>query len=319
MIRARHLLPRIAMTALGAALMLSPGPEATAAPSTRLEHQQGSRNTSPKPAWKDIDTWAVQYQGFTRNDLSNIIDAPGLDLVVLGRLDGWGREWEADNIARVKKNRWVLAYIAGGQAQTHEWYWKPDFKPGNPSWLLNLPMYNGTTYSVRYWDPEWIKIKLSTIDLLIERNFDGMFIDQADPYWNEGFPGGASTENQQRSINLVCRMTIHARLKKPGFKIIVNGTAELIDRGGYSACWDGIAAEHLWFVDNGKLDRASYREYILEQLPKAISRGKKVFTFDFTQVPDEIERVRREARSRGLIPYFTDPAVKLPPIPRNYR
>jgi cysteinyl-tRNA synthetase, unknown class len=278
-----------------------------------------------KPTWNNIKTWAVQYHGFRKDrptDLSPIVKAPDLDMVVLGRFDGWGREWEPANINNLKKGMWVLSYLSAGQAQSGEWYWNKDWKIGNPAWILNRWTITAGTntgaYNVAYWNREWQNLMLKTVDRIIANGFDGVFLDQADSYWNPEFPGGPSLENQRRTIDLVCKIATYARGKtKNQFKIVTNGTVELISQRGYTNCWDGISAEQIWYFSDGKAQRASYRDYILGALPKATRIGKKVFTFDFTGVPAEMDRVRRDARSRGFIPFFTDPAIST--TPKFYR
>lgn len=274
-----------------------------------------------KPSWQNIKTWAVQYQGFKPDrptDLSQVVNAKGLNMIVLGRFDGWGREWETVNINNLKKGMWVFSYLSAGQAQSGEWYWSKDWKVGNPSWILNRWTISAGTntgsFNVAYWNKDWQGLLLQTIDRIIARGFDGVFLDQADSYWNPDFPGGPSRENQNRTIDLVCKIATYARGKtKNQFRIVTNGTVELIGQRGYSNCWDGISAEQLWYFNDGKPQRASYRDFILGELPKATRIGKKVFTFDFTRVPAEMDRIRKEAGKRGFIPFFTDPAISSPP------
>ncbi len=271
--------------------------------------------------WNNVKTWAVQYQGFKKEhptDLSQIVNAAGLNMIVLGRFDGWGREWDQANINNLKKGMWVLSYLSVGQAQSGEWYWNKDWKTGNPAWILNRWTITAGTntgaYNVAYWNREWQNLMLKTIDRIIADGFDGVFLDQADSYWNPDFPGGPSPENQRRTIDLVCKIATYARSKTNNqFRIVTNGTVELIGQRGYTNCWDGISAEQIWYFSSGKPQRATYRDYILQELPRATRIGKKVFTFDFTNVPAEMDRTRKDARSRGFIPFFTDPAISTPP------
>jgi cysteinyl-tRNA synthetase len=264
----------------------------------------GVSSAQPTPtrvAWKDIKTWGVQYRDFRKDDLTEVA-AVNLDLVVLGRFDGWGREWKTSNIRATKRNKWMLGYISAGQAQPFEWYWKREWGIRPPEWKL-LPVTRFGSFNVKYWHPEWQQIVLRTIDRIVASGFDGMFIDQADPYWNAGFPGKASRQNQIRSFELVCRMSRYARNLLPGFKIVINGTADLLDYPGYTRCIDGMAAEHLWQNGNGIPGDGGYREYVLEQLPKALKAGLKVFTFDYSSDPIETDEVLQQSSSRGFIPF----------------
>ncbi len=264
-----------------------------------------------KPAWREIESWGVQYQKFKKDDLKPIAALP-IDLVVLGRLDGWGKEWQATNIKDIKSDKWLLAYISAGQAQPHEWYWQNAWNKKPPAWQIPRQTRFGS-FNVNYWDLEWQKIVMQTIDRIIKSGFDGMFVDQADPYYNGGFPGGASRENQRRSRDLVCKMAKYARAKQPGFRIVTNGTADLLDFTGFSGCVDGIAAEHLWFKGTHVKGDPGYREFVLKQMPKAQKAGLKIFTFDYTDAADEIGFIVWQSDARGFIPFVGGQGLKTTP------
>ncbi len=264
-----------------------------------------------KPAWSEIESWGAQYQKFKKDDLKPIAALP-IDLVVLGRLDGWGKEWQAANIKDIKSDKWLLAYISAGQAQPHEWYWQNAWIKSPPAWQIPRQTRFGS-YNVNYWDLEWQKIVMQTIDRIIKSGFDGMFVDQADPYWNTGFPGSASRQNQRHSRDLVCRMAKYARAKQPGFRIVTNGTADLLDFTGFSGCIDGIAAEHLWFKDTHVKGDPGYREFVLKQMPLAQKAGLKIFTFDYTAAEDEIGFVVWQSDARGFIPFVGGQGLKTTP------
>jgi cysteinyl-tRNA synthetase, unknown class len=278
---------------------------------TRLELSQSIGTASfirVKPAWRDIQSWGVQYQQFKKDNLTQIAALP-IDLVALGRLDGWGREWQPANIKEIKRDKWLLAYISAGQAQPHEWYWQDAWRTRPPAWKIPRETRFGS-FNVYYWDKEWQKIVMQTIDRIIKSGFDGMFVDQADPYWNTAFPGSASVENQQHSKDLVCAMSKYARAKQPGFRIVTNGTADLLDFPGFSSCIDGIAAEHLWFKATHTKGDPGYREFVLKQMPKAQKAGLKIFTFDYTEAEDEMGFVVWQSSARGFIPFIGGQGLK---------
>jgi cysteinyl-tRNA synthetase len=296
----------------------------------KLQIQNPTRNPSPpgspppaaiKPVWNDVDSWGIQYHNF-HPDVTVAVDqleAVKLDLVVLGRFDGVGREWQRNQILRLAQKKWVFSYLSVGQAQRYETYWKPGWVSGNPAWVLNVWTSGGKTYpdtfNVAYWEPAWQQIMFDTIDRIIAAGFDGVFIDQSDPYWNDSFPGGASEQNIARSRDLVCNLYDHIQQKKPGFKLIANGGGNQIDAFGpnYWKCLDGNAAEHMWYSGDGNFRQDGYRDYTLPQLQRLVVAGKKVFTFDYTNVSSEIGFVLRESGVRGFIPTVTDPAISTTP------
>ena len=269
-----------------------------------------------KPAWDTVNSWGIQYHGFTSNSL-NAIDNTNLDVVVLGRFDSVGKEWTAPDITKLAQKKWVFSYIAVGQAQNIEWYWQSGWGVGNPSWLISTSEYGGT-YNVAYWDAVWQNIVFDSIDRIISDGFDGAFLDQSDPFWNNSFPKGSTptTTFVQRSKELVCNIYNHAQTKKPGFKIFVNGGANQYDTFGsaYSNCLDATAGEHLWYLGSGRPDSSGYPAYTIPVLQKLALTGKKVFTFDYTSNPSEINTVLSAARSKGFIPTITDAGISTTPV-----
>lgn len=272
--------------------------------------------SSSKPAWDAVSSWGIQYHGFSSNSVADIDDI-NLDVVVLGRFDSVGKEWQSANIARLTQKKWVFSYIAVGQAQTIEWYWQTGWSIGNPPWLLSSSEYGGT-YNVAYWDAAWQNIVFASIDRIISDGFDGVFLDQSDPYWNDSFPkGGTSTATfMQRSRELVCNIYNHAQSKKPGFKIFVNGGANQYDAFGssYSNCLDATAGEHLWYLGTGRPDASGYPAYTIPVLQRLAQTGKKVFTFDYTGNASEISTVLNASRSKGFIPTVTDSSISTTPV-----
>jgi cysteinyl-tRNA synthetase len=268
-----------------------------------------------KPAWDAVRSWGIQYHGFTSSSVNDIANT-NLDLVVLGRFDSVGKEWKSPEISKLTDKKWVFSYIAVGQAQTIEWYWQSGWSVGNPSWLLSTSEYSGT-YNVAYWDAAWQNVVFSSIDRIIADGFDGVFLDQSDPYWNNSFPKGSTpiSSFMQRSKDLVCNIYNHAQTKRPGFKIFVNGGANQYDTFGasYANCLDATAGEHLWYLGTGKADTTGYPSYTIPVLQRLAQAGKKVFSFDYTTSTSEINTVLNTSRSKGFIPTITDAGISTTP------
>jgi cysteinyl-tRNA synthetase len=267
-----------------------------------------------KPVWSNVRSWGIQYQGFNSSSVNNI-DNSAVDVAVLGRFDGSGKEWQSLDITRLAKKKWMFSYIAVGQAQTIETYWQSGWKVGNPAWLLSASPTYGGTYEVAYWDADWQSKVFSVIDRIIANGFDGAFLDQSDPYWNSGFPGGASLQNMQRSRDLVCNVYKYVQTKKPGFKVFVNGGGNQIDQFGssYWNCLDATSGEHLWYLGTGRPDTTGYPSWTIPVLQRLVAAGKKVFTFDYTTSTSEINTVLTASRSKGFVPTITDASISTTP------
>jgi cysteinyl-tRNA synthetase len=297
------------------------GPTPPAPPSPPSPPTPPSPPPPPQPAtklaWQSVDSWGIQYHGFNSNTDTavNTLDAVNVDVLVLGRFDGVGREWAASDMTRLAQKKWVFSYLSIGQAQTIEWYWQSGWRVGNPNWLLSQWDYPGT-YNVAFWDTQWQNIMFQSIDHIIANGFDGVFFDQSDPWWNTNFPRGGKSVQELMGLSrdLVCNIANYARNKKPGFKIMVNGGGNQIEFGSsYWNCLDAVAGEHMWYSGNGNLRESGYRDYTIPQLQKLLPVGKKVFTFDYTSVQSEINYVLTTSRNLGFIPTLTDTSISSTP------
>lgn len=270
-----------------------------------------------KPDWANVSSWGVQYHGFNSSTAAavNALDSSGVQVLVIGRFDGVGKEWQYNDVTRLVQKKWVFSYLSIGQAQTIEWYWQSWWTQGNPWWIAN-PWSFGGTYNVQYWASEWQDLMKRSIDRIVAAGFDGVFFDQSDPYWNTGFPGGPSAENIARSKDLVCNIATYARSRKAGFRVIANGGGNQIDSFGssYWDCLDGTAGEHLWYTGTGQPERSSYRDWTIPVLKRTLPAGKKVFTFDYTSNSSEINQILSASRGNGFIPTISSSSINITPI-----
>lgn len=77
--------------------------------------------------------------------------------------------------------RLVLAYMDIGTAASYHYYWKPNWREGNPSWITQPTPNNPDKYYVEFWNPEWQKVIFGDTKSytygLIAQGFDGVLID----------------------------------------------------------------------------------------------------------------------------------------------
>jgi cysteinyl-tRNA synthetase len=108
----------------------------------------------------------------------------------------WLSAGEVDRLQRKSSGapRLVLAYLSIGEAESYRYYWHrqwdrlgdgvPDGSA--PSWLERGNPHWPGNYKVRYWDPGWRAILFGNpgayLDGIIERGFDGMYLDLVDAY-----------------------------------------------------------------------------------------------------------------------------------------
>ncbi len=83
-------------------------------------------------------------------------------------------------------SRLLICYMSIGEAEDYRYYWQPDWKIGNPSFIeKENPNWEGN-YVVRYWDPEWQKIiygnNNSYLKKILDAGFDGVYLDIIDAF-----------------------------------------------------------------------------------------------------------------------------------------
>ena len=91
--------------------------------------------------------------------------------------------------------RLVFAYMDIGTAATYHYYWKPNWREGNPSFITQPTPNNPDKYYVEFWNPEWQKVIFgdtnSYVYGIIQQGFDGVLIDglTAATYFAAGAEG----------------------------------------------------------------------------------------------------------------------------------
>ena len=82
--------------------------------------------------------------------------------------------------------RLVLATVDIGRAEPFRFYWKPDWREGNPTFIKEPVKGHVDLHYVEYWDPVWQKIITDTptsyVYGLVAQGFDGVIIRGADSY-----------------------------------------------------------------------------------------------------------------------------------------
>jgi len=80
----------------------------------------------------------------------------------------------------------VLAQMNIGTAYAGAYYWKPDWRMGNPPWLLDLAPSSSDRYLVKYWHPSWHQVlygnTMSYMYGIIKEGYDGVVLNGVDIY-----------------------------------------------------------------------------------------------------------------------------------------
>jgi cysteinyl-tRNA synthetase len=104
-------------------------------------------------------------------------------------IQGLLKNIEEYNRIEYNKDPITLVYVDIGEAEEWRWYWKKDWKPGNPEWIVTTdPDEWEGNYPVAFWYPEWEYIVIfgsggmSRVDVALQAGFDGIYL-----YWVDGF------------------------------------------------------------------------------------------------------------------------------------
>ena len=235
------------------------------------------------------------------------------------------------NRGNPEKRKIVLAYISIGEAETYRNYWKKEWDPNPPAWLGKENKAWKGNYKVRYWNPEWQKLILTNLDLILEAGFDGIYMDiiDANYYWSIPETYGKQKEERlpedpyknrklavERMVDWIKVIADYSREgskhARKNFLIFPQNGEDMIlylSKEKVATYWDkidGIGVEDLFYYGDKAEDNPrkvdQYRLKILQQFP---ARNKTVLSIDYLTRKDFIHAFYKEARKYKFIPYAT--------------
>lgn len=218
-------------------------------------------------------------------------------------------------IELTKEGKIILSYLSIGEAEEYRAYWKEDWKEGNPEFICKEnPNWKGN-YKVKYWYPEWKKIVFSQLDLIIEKGFDGAYLDLVDSY--KYFEDLGFDKAREKMIQFVIEISSYSSAKDKGFLIIPQNAEELIIEEEYFSAIDGIGKENLLYIGKEKLDEKTFQTTI-DYLVKASSSGKKVFIISYTDNKESIDRIIDISDTNGFYYFIGRPELDSPECQSSY-
>jgi len=78
--------------------------------------------------------------------------------------------------------RLVLARLSIGYAEDQRYYWKREWRIGEPSWIQAYGPEGAGQYAIEYWNPAWKAIIGKYFAGLMDLGFDGVVLDGVEAY-----------------------------------------------------------------------------------------------------------------------------------------
>lgn len=255
--------------------------------------------------WREAKNFAYQLQDV---NLDSLADAD-FDLVVIDySLHGdHPTRLTPEQVKKIQKKpkgggkRLVLAYLSIGEAEDYRYYWRPDFRPGQPKWLMDMnPAWPGN-YPVRFWDPAWQTIVFDYLDHIARAGFDGVYLDCVDVY--ERFP-----DHRQDMVDFVLEIARRGRrLGGPDFGIFPQNAEELVGDDRYLEAITGLGKEETYYGLDG-ISQASPKDFtqaVEPWLRRVHQAGKLVLNIDYTTRPEQAGDAHRRAAEEGFLEYVS--------------
>lgn len=249
---------------------------------------------------KDVRSWVYQLQGFTS---AEAIAALKVDLAVvdLSRTGQEAGRWTAAEVARMKRNKLLLAYLSIGEAENYRGYWQPGWAVGKPAFLYRADpdaRWAGN-YVVDYRDPAWQAVMIQEARKLQAAGFDGLYLDLVDAY--QYFPEPQQGVMKSAMLDFIGRI----RAAVPGMLIVTQDASELVEHEGgrLLGLIDGSAQEELWVAAMNRRQPARYIRDELDTMKTYQAAGKPVFVVNYATDPTLCAWASAQARAAGMVPY----------------
>lgn len=222
--------------------------------------------------------------------------ATGAQLMVLDPDVYTSKEIKTIKSAGVK----VLAYLSVGEAEKYRRYF-PQIENTdliineNPDWPEN--------FSIKFWKPLWKSILVSYSKEILNKGFNGLFVDVVDAW--ENFPEVEQPKRKEQMEKLLIDLANNMRKQDSCHWLMIQNSHELLENPRLEKLATGINQESLFASwAESEIDREWQRNKIaaLENLRR---KGKLITLIEYTRDPIDMVRIRVRAAMHGFVPYFT--------------
>lgn len=185
----------------------------------------------------------------------------------------------------------MISYLSIGEAESYRGYFKGLDKKvllkENPEWKGN--------FTVKYWEPAWESAIMDSLDIIIHKGFDGVFLDIIDAF--DRFPD--KEVKAQQMADFVIR--IRNRAPKDFIIIPQNGVhirRHLKDPSKYLTAINGVNVEN-----------AINETSVVEDIRFYQNADKFVLSLEYPETDEEIKKYFNLARSLKVSPLAAEKSL----------
>jgi len=213
------------------------------------------------------------------------------------------------NIIR-RSGKKVFAYLSVGEAEDYRFYWKDEYYYNPPEWIYKEnPNWPGN-YMVRYWHSEWQNIVFEYLKRIMDKDFDGVFLDTVDTYV-EFADKDSNYDYSRLMINFLNKIILlSCDVRCTDFYIVLNNSEDLVFKDKF--LFDnvsGFIAESVYTdgSDNYQSDKdITRRESNLIQLQR---KKKCIMLIEYLKDPVKQNAISNIAIGNGFLIRFLDPSL----------
>lgn len=259
----------------------------------------------------NITSWVYQLQGYPDGRLDKLVESPhDLAVVDLAR-DAKTDYFTRQEIAELQQSgKRVLAYFEIGSIEN----FRPEYRKVKAHDLvLNKWEDWPEEHFVRYWEKAWWDLAVKPrVDQALDAGFDGVYLDTPLAYEEidlELTPGETRHSLGRKMVDLIVRISQHAKAAQKTFWVFPQNAPELADHDGYTEAIDGIGMEDLFFRSTESSDDIPCDEaWCAENLKGARTlrdAGKLVLAVDYASKPKNVEHACDRYRDEKFVGYVT--------------
>jgi uncharacterized protein (TIGR01370 family) len=258
--------------------------------------------------WHEVKSWVYHLCNY-KDDRLDEIAGSDFDLAVIDLArDGAAGYFTRQEIDAVKASgTFVLAYFEIGAIENYrpEWNEVPDELKAGPVGGWPKEQY------VKYWDARWWPIVRGRMDRALKAGFDGAYLDMVTTYEEIPKSGLGAEERGRRMVDLIARLSAHAKAENPAFKIVPQNCPELYTwspwkpapNKEYIDAIDGLGLESVFYLAH---DKPADKGWCRENRENALAirkAGKLVLGVDYAKKPECIADAYKRQRELGFVPY----------------